>query len=447
MKEKWTPHIIAAGAFVVFIVLGLACASGPTKQMFPVPEYSTYSETIDIPKQDAKAIYKKTEIWLQEQLLNASYFLTSSQTLLKAESEIKVDNLSFNIKDEHCQLTIQHDNQYYAISQEEANAGAAGRMNQEKNLVAGYKAYITSPILSKTEIDALIAKGDAAYADGKYSEAERYYRQALKSTLPNADILVSIGLCLDELIPPSMVERFIIDRNKIMRAFNERVAHKREMGYQSRIGDYDSDRAYSGYDEERSRFYGYYNTEIKNLDRVMIMYNAALSIDRNNEAAFLNSEYIKERKAYLERRRSEIVKELDNIKELLKAEAKRFNDEKFNADVEKLAGYVENLRQIKSGNTVSQGGAYEGASSSDSGSSSSSSRKNDYDIARARSSYDKDIRICESAYKNIKDSGDYSAQQRRTFQQAQNRMRKTRQEAASNGYTISKSKWEDEALP
>jgi len=29
MKEKMTPHIIAAGALVIFIVLGLACASAP----------------------------------------------------------------------------------------------------------------------------------------------------------------------------------------------------------------------------------------------------------------------------------------------------------------------------------------------------------------------------------------------------------------------------------
>jgi len=29
MKKKWTPHIIAVGTLVVFIVLGLACASSP----------------------------------------------------------------------------------------------------------------------------------------------------------------------------------------------------------------------------------------------------------------------------------------------------------------------------------------------------------------------------------------------------------------------------------
>ena len=37
MKKKWLPHGIAAGSFVVFIVLGLACASSPSAQ-FPPPE-------------------------------------------------------------------------------------------------------------------------------------------------------------------------------------------------------------------------------------------------------------------------------------------------------------------------------------------------------------------------------------------------------------------------
>jgi hypothetical protein len=33
MKEKWTPHIIAVNALVVFIVLGLACASAPKSEL------------------------------------------------------------------------------------------------------------------------------------------------------------------------------------------------------------------------------------------------------------------------------------------------------------------------------------------------------------------------------------------------------------------------------
>jgi hypothetical protein len=32
MKKKWMPHIIAAGAFVVFIVLGFACATMTPEQ-------------------------------------------------------------------------------------------------------------------------------------------------------------------------------------------------------------------------------------------------------------------------------------------------------------------------------------------------------------------------------------------------------------------------------
>jgi hypothetical protein len=42
MKEKWTPHIIAVMALVVFIVLGLACASAPEYLEMP-PEKITYN--------------------------------------------------------------------------------------------------------------------------------------------------------------------------------------------------------------------------------------------------------------------------------------------------------------------------------------------------------------------------------------------------------------------
>jgi len=46
MKEKMTPHIIAVTAFVVFIVLGLACASEPSPQSAPEIVYKEvpYSE-------------------------------------------------------------------------------------------------------------------------------------------------------------------------------------------------------------------------------------------------------------------------------------------------------------------------------------------------------------------------------------------------------------------
>jgi hypothetical protein len=46
MNKKWTPHIIAAGAFAVFIVLGLACASAPKSPplVIPLPTLSELRE-------------------------------------------------------------------------------------------------------------------------------------------------------------------------------------------------------------------------------------------------------------------------------------------------------------------------------------------------------------------------------------------------------------------
>lgn len=49
MKEKWTPHMIAAGAFVVFIALGLACAS---TQSVPI----TYTEPSRLNISDVKKV-------------------------------------------------------------------------------------------------------------------------------------------------------------------------------------------------------------------------------------------------------------------------------------------------------------------------------------------------------------------------------------------------------
>jgi hypothetical protein len=42
MNKEWLPHIIAVGAFVVFIVLGLACASTPTTQIDLDANYRKY---------------------------------------------------------------------------------------------------------------------------------------------------------------------------------------------------------------------------------------------------------------------------------------------------------------------------------------------------------------------------------------------------------------------
>ena len=55
-EEKWTPHIIAAMAFVVFIVLGLACASAP-----PAILGQTLDETLGKPFTELKEMLGKTQ--------------------------------------------------------------------------------------------------------------------------------------------------------------------------------------------------------------------------------------------------------------------------------------------------------------------------------------------------------------------------------------------------
>ena len=48
MKKKWTPHIISVMAFVVFIVLGLACASqAPVPVPVPVPVQAKMYDLVD----------------------------------------------------------------------------------------------------------------------------------------------------------------------------------------------------------------------------------------------------------------------------------------------------------------------------------------------------------------------------------------------------------------
>lgn len=135
---------------------------------------------------------------------------------------------------------------------------------------------------------------------------------------------------------------------------------------------------------------------------------------------------------------------------LLELEAQQAQQEMFNnlaASLNSLSASLAQVQQNQNRNTGGGTGGSSGDQSAFSGGSSSSRDKNNFDIARAKRSYDRDAKNAESAWKNIKSSGDYSGQQRQTFQQCQSRMRKTREEAARNGHTINKSKWEDERLP
>jgi len=60
MKKKWMPHIIAVTAFVVFIVLGLACVSVTKAKDADL----IYSETVNVPEVSAADLFVKVNLWL-----------------------------------------------------------------------------------------------------------------------------------------------------------------------------------------------------------------------------------------------------------------------------------------------------------------------------------------------------------------------------------------------
>ena len=456
-NKKWTSHIIAAGAFLVFIILGLACAS-----TYSVPkQYREYSETIDIPELNAGSIYLKTSLWIKEKTkdkespisdihlvsekqINASLRTDGNHGFLTSELA------NFHIEDKKCQLVMSiNRNVTYDKN------WPAQWMDVWKNLAKDYREYITAPALSQKEINELTVNGDAAFKVNKYSEAEKYYGQLLKNAPPNADTLAAYGLCLEEL-NPSLIESYKINTNTIMETFTKHAG--KVLDYWVEMGIYLS---HGGYRQEKSRLESSYEKDKTNLKLAMEMYDAALSLEPGNETAIMYAYYNKQRKEYIDKRYSEIDTVLNKIYQINEAERKRLDaerianlrkeqEENWNNVIKNLENLTKSIEQSRGGgNTVSQsqGGASASSSSSGGVSDSSPSKSNNFDIGRARSSYDKDVKIAESAYNNVKSSGDISAQQRRTFQQAQNRMKKTREEASRNGYTISKSKWEDERLP
>jgi tetratricopeptide (TPR) repeat protein len=427
-----------------------------------VPEYKDYSETIDISGMDAAIIEMKTKIWVQEQINKHRAYFVSGVTLLN-ESGTGDSNgyVSFHIEDEKCQFIFYrwYGNKFYGDNKKEASEKAFREMEKQKFLIAEYRAYITKPALSPVEIDALITKGDEAYDKNQFSQAAKYYNEALQSAPTDVYILIANGLSNER--QSTRTERFVIDTNKIMSVFKEWTGSDKidrdrwSTGYEWR---YNSDK---GYDDECSSLETAYKGDISNLDRAMDMFNTVLSIEPDNEIATSCVEYVKQRKAYINNRHSQISTALVNIKKSYEpirdqliaqqqaAEWARLTNQ-LAANLNQLAGNLAQVQQNQSGG-YSGGGASGGgqgqAGTSGSSSSSSSHDRNNFDIARAKNSYQRDAKNAESAWENIKSSGDYSGQQRQTFQQCQTRMRRTREEAARNGHTINKSKWEDERLP
>lgn len=188
-----------------------------------------------------------------------------------------------------------------------------------------------------------------------------------------------------------------------------------------------------------------YGASLANLqlyESAITMFNIALEKDSGNEVAKENIRICRQLIA---------VQTAEQT-----AEQRRFAQEQQKRRQESINNVVASLNNLSTaiGNfqpQPSQSATGEQGQSVASGSSSSSSgreKKSNFDISKARTKYNRYEKNAESAWNNVKKSGDYSAQQRRTFQECQAGMRKTREEAERNGYKdIRKSGWEDKPLP
>jgi len=184
--------------------------------------------------------------------------------------------------------------------------------------------------------------------------------------------------------------------------------------------------------------YGAALANLQSYESAITMFNMALEKDPGNTVAKENIRICRQLIAAqtAEQRRLEQIQQ-------------RQQQENFNnlvSSLNDLSTAIGNLQPQQSQSAT--GGQGQSVASGSSSSSSGRNNNKNFDISKARAKYDRYEKNAESAWRNIKSSGDYSAQQRRTFQECQAGMRKTRQEAERNGYhDIRKSKWEDEPLP
>jgi len=439
---------------------------------YKIPEYTNYSETIDIPGMDAAVIYMKTAAWAQEWAQRYYFSPTLSEREIYVVGPNWIWNFSFHIENEQCQLTFslrsdrQDGNLFYDTTKKGAREQAIELMDWHKNIASEYWAFITTPALSQEEIDELIAKGDEAFENEKFSEAEKYYLQVITGAPPNvdiADVYVSCGLAIEFQYPDTNnIEMFVIDTNHIMSVFNKNtdpnIIFMDRYSYEWGVYLYHSD---EGYDAECKRLERAYEADnTKNFDRAVTMYNAALSIDPNNEIASQRVGYIKQRNAYINSRYSQLKTALNNIKQSYVPERERRmaqnQAESFAKLLDNANRFAQSVEQVQrnqsggntgtysgGGSSSGQGGGREsgGSSARDSGSSSS---RGDINVAAMQRTYNSRSKAVERHYDNYQK--DPSSSNRQAFLSAQRSLRDYRLECNKKGADITAGYWENKSL-
>ena len=117
MDRTGLPHIITVVSFVVFIVLGLACASKPKN----IEELTTYSENIEVNGLSQSEIFFKVKMFFDEAFkgLTLSAIQTSDQNngiingklvtdkFQHANKQLRYNSMfTIEIRDEECQITF-----------------------------------------------------------------------------------------------------------------------------------------------------------------------------------------------------------------------------------------------------------------------------------------------------------------------------------------------------
>jgi hypothetical protein len=479
--------------------------NGTVHYYYSVPEELwNYSETFTVPRLTAYEIYVKTYLWVLGQSIywkieeneDGNQYLRSPQAIYNSRNiagwqvpnnsglfskvEASTENglvlktkfsvlhgdritpyfnltdVSFHIQNEQCKLVMSYE---YGKETSDPNMTVErDRADKWKTLAKGYREYIAAPALPQSEIEGLIANGNAAFMNNDFYTAEINYRKALQSDPFNADILAAYGLCFEEL-----------------------YAHESEK-WRPNTGE---DAYLIGGSVEYS-YLGRLRQVLKNdnefLPFAMDMYNIALSIDPDNELARMFAEQNKLQKDVNSNRLAQVNKEIEPINAVQQAESraqreqqeaerkqreaeqqrqeaerlaelKRQQDEnwaRFNESLGQLSNSIAQFQQSRSGNTGggNTGGQAQSGTSGGSSSSGSSSRSNsNYDIAQARRTYDAAADTADKAWHIVDSGNDNSGSSSGSFKDAQRRMRRIREEAARNGYTIRKSDWEDKSLP
>jgi hypothetical protein len=414
---------------------------------YPVPEYQDYSETIDIPGMDAAVIYAKTKIWLEER---RAFFLSYSPTLSVGIFG-GTFRISFNIENEQCQLIFNRppdedraSNEFYGYEKNEtarlkdARKEALDLMDAQKNLAAEYRAFITTPLLSQEEIDALIAKGDEAFDKNQFSTASKHYSEALQSAPTNVYILIANGLCFQQLSESSReIETFVIDTNRITSVFtNEGI-----------YGAY-----LSGQADEESRLEDAYEDVAGNLNRALEMYNRALSVEPNNETAVSCAAYIKQRKAYIDSRHSQLKTALNNIRNELVAERQRImaqqREATWNQLLETLGNFTNSVAQVQQNQSGGRTGGVQApsgtASGATAGGSSASGRGGNANEAAMRNNYNRRANAAQDVYFQLQNAStaDEVARLGDALRSHQRDLRAYREQCRSKGVDIQASMYE-----